>query len=88
MVNYFVTYSHPYFQTLHLCDLDFFRSIDSRLPKLRSFKITEFIDQIKDEFAKYPEEKLESLVESKKRVIACIIEHWGSNDFKLPHRKK
>ena len=29
----------------NLCDLGFFRSIDSRLPKLRSFSMPEFIEQ-------------------------------------------
>ena len=33
--------------------LGFFNSIDSKLPKLRSFKLPEFIQQIKDTFAEY-----------------------------------
>ena len=38
----------------NLCDLGFFSSIDSRLPKLRSFKLPEFTQQIKQAFEEYP----------------------------------
>ena len=72
----------------NLCDLGFFRSIDSRLPKLRCFKVPEFIQQIKDTYEEYPEAKIEALVRMKKRVVVCICENEGRNDFKLPHRKK
>jgi len=71
----------------NLCDLGFFRSIDSRLPKLRSFSLLELISQIKDAFAEYPSAKLSSLVIMKARVTRCIADHEGANDFKLPHRK-
>ena len=72
----------------NLCDLGFFRSIDSRLPKLRSFKLPEFIQQIKGAYQDYPPEKIASLVEMKRRVVQCLIKYKGTNDFKLPHGKK
>jgi len=72
----------------NLCDLGFFRSIDSRLPKLRSFKLTEFIKQIHDAYDDYPSEKIDALVRCKKRVVTCIAENEGRNDLKLPHREK
>jgi len=59
----------------NLCDLGFFRSIDSRLPKLRSFSLLELISQIKDAFAEYPSAKLSSLVIMKARVTRCIADH-------------
>ena len=71
----------------NLCDLGFFRSIDSRLPKLRSFKLPEFIQQIKGAYQDYPPEKIASLVEMKRRVVQCLIKYKGTNDFKLPHGK-
>ena len=58
------------------------------LPKLRSFKLTEFIDQIEEAFEEYPEEKLDALCAMKTRVCVAIVENWGENDFVLPHRKK
>ena len=76
------------FPCTNLLDLGFFRSIDSRLQKLRSFKVPAFIQQIRDTYKQYPEEKIEALVRMKKRVVACIYENEGRNDFKLPHRKK
>ena len=60
-----------------LCNLGFFRSIDSRLPKLRSFKLPEFIGQIEEAYEEYPEEKLEALCSMKTRVCACIVENEG-----------
>ena len=72
----------------NLCDLGFFRSIDSRLPKLRSFDLLEFIRQIEAAFQEYPEEKLEALCQMKSRVCRAIMDNWGQNDFRLPHRVK
>lgn len=72
----------------NLCDLGFFRSIDSRLPKLRSFNLLEFIGQIEAAFEEYPEEKVQALCEMKGRVCRAIVENWGQNDFRLPHRVK
>ena len=72
----------------NLCDLGFFRSIDSRLPKLRSFQMPTFIKQIEEAFEEYPEEKLDALCAMKTRVCVAIVENWGENDFVLPHRKK
>ena len=45
----------------NLCDLGFFRSIDSRLPKLRDFNMLQYIEQIKAAYAEYPEDKLSYL---------------------------
>ena len=64
------------------------RFIDSRLPKLRSFKLPEFIGQIEEAYEEYPDEKLEALCSMKTRVCACIVENEGQNDFRLPHRKQ
>ena len=53
--------------------LGFFNSIDSKLPKLRSFKLPEFIQQIKDTFAEYPSDTLDALADTKCRVLDCIF---------------
>ena len=76
--------------TVHqrLCDLGFFRSVDSRLPKLRSFKMPMFIKQIEKAFKEYPKEKLDDLCAMKTRVCVAIVENEGDNNFRLPHRKK
>ena len=36
----------------------------------------------------YPEGKVDDLCGMKTRVCAAIVENWGDNDFRLPHRKK
>ena len=72
----------------NLCDLGFFNSVDSTLPKLRSFKMPTFIKQIEKAFKEYPEEKLDDLCGMKTRVCAAIVENEGDNNFRLPHRKK
>jgi transposase len=72
----------------NLCDLGFFRSIDSRLPKLKSFNLPEFIEQIEEAYNEYPSEKLTALADMKMRVVQCIYNAAGDNDFKLPHRQK
>ena len=51
-------------------------------------KLPEFIQQIKDTFAEYPSETIDALCDTKCRVIDCIREAKGQNDFKLPHRKR
>ena len=47
-----------------------------------------FIKQIEEAFKEYPEEKLDALCAMKTRVCVAIVENWGENDFRLPHRKK
>ena len=73
----------PQSPCMNLCDLGFFKSIDSRLPKLRAFSLPQFIGQIKGAFDVYPSEKLESLACMKSRILGCVIEHDGGNDFKV-----
>ena len=69
-------------------DLGFNKSLDSRLPKIRSFDLDAFEQQILDAFHEYPSEKLDALYDMKQRVIECIIacDPPGGNTFKLPHR--
>ena len=76
--------------TVHqrLCDLGFFRSVDSRLPKLRSFKLPTFIKQIEEAFEEYPDEKLDVVCGIKTRVCVAIVENQGDNKFGLPYRRK
>ena len=71
----------------NLCDLGFFRSIDLRLPKLRSFAMPTFIKQIERAFKEYPDEKLDDLCGMKTRVCVAIVENWDDNDFRLPNRR-
>ena len=75
--------------TVHqrLCDLGFFRSVDSRLPKLRGFSMPTFIKQIEKAFKEYPDEKLDDLCGVKTRVCVAIVENKGDNNFGLPNRK-
>ena len=69
-------------------DLGFYKSIDSRLPKMRDFDLDKFEEQILDAFEDYPSEKLDDLFIMKQRICKCIIDANGDNNYKLPHRKK
>lgn len=71
-------------------DLGFNKSLDSRLPRVRSFDLDLFEQQIMQCFEEYPPEKLDDLFDMKQRVCRCIIEcdPPGGNSFKLPHRRK
>lgn len=68
-------------------DLGFYNSMDSRLPKRRSFNLDELEKQCVQGFWDYPMEKLDALFETKRAVCAAIIAAGGDNGFKLPHKK-
>ena len=72
----------------NLCDLGFFNSIDSKLPKTRSLNMPEFIQQIQDAFNVYPSERIDSLCDTKRLIVDCIRAAGGENTFKLPHKRK
>mmetsp|Transcript_31106 Transcript_31106/g.95180 ORF Transcript_31106/g.95180 Transcript_31106/m.95180 type:complete len:312 (-) Transcript_31106:201-1136(-) len=69
------------------CDLGFFKSIDSRLPKRRDFNLDRFTQQCLESFRAYPPEKLNALFDTKSRVLLSIVEAEGGNDYALPHRR-
>lgn len=71
-------------------DLGFNKSLDSRLPRVRSYDLDLFEQQIMDAFNSYPQHKLHDLFDMKSRICQCILEcdPPGSNSFKLPHRRK
>lgn len=68
------------------CDLGFFRSMDSRLPAIRSFDLDKFEQQCLTAFREFSPEKLTGLFDAKQRVCKCILESAsvpGQNDYKL-----
>ena len=69
------------------CDLGFFKSMDSRIPKNRSMKLDEFEKQCLATFKDYPSEILNRLFETKTLVCKCIVGAGGDNTYKLPHRR-
>ena len=77
----------PQSPDMNACDLGFFRSMDSRLPALRSFNLDTFEKQCLEVFKEYPPEKLTAIFNMKQRVCKCILACEGQNDYKLPHRK-
>ena len=83
-----VTDQCPQSPCTNTLDLGFNKSLDSRLPKVRSFDLDAFEKEILDAFDEYPSEKLDALYDMKQRVIECIIacDPPGGNTFKLPHR--
>ena len=70
-------------------DLGFNKSLDSKLPKRRSFDLDAFEQEILDAFDAYPSEKIDDLCDMKSRVLECIISSNppGGNSYEMPHRK-
>ena len=70
----------------NVCDLGFFNSVDSRLPKLRPYDLDAFYELVEKAHAEYPAEKLDSLYDSKMRVCKAILSANppGNNDYKMP----
>ena len=60
-------------------DLGFNKSMDSRLPKVRSFDLDKFEEQIHEAWDEYPEDKLDDLFGMKTRVLAEIVKDGGGN---------
>ena len=46
------------------------------------------VTAVTEQAKNYPRETLTSVFELKSRVLKCIIDAKGNNDFKVPHRKK
>ena len=70
-------------------DLGFNKSIDSRLPKMRSYDLDAFEGEIMEaSWEEYPEDKLDDIFDMKQRVLDEIVKDGGGNSFKLSHRNK
>ena len=64
-------------------DLGFNKSLDSRLPKVRSFDLDKFEQEILDAFDQYPSEKLDALYDMKQRVIDRM--HYSLRSTRRQH---
>lgn len=69
------------------CDLGFFRSLDSRLPRNRSMKLDSFEQEVLTAYQEYPPEKLAAIFDHKKRICKAIIGDGGNNTYKMPHAR-
>lgn len=69
------------------CDLGFFRSLDTHLPRKRSMKLNAFEEEVMTAFNNYPSEKLSAIFDQKMRVCKAIIADGGNNQYKMPHRR-
>lgn len=71
------------------CDLGFFNSVDSTLPKIRPYDLDKFFELIEKAHENYPAEKLDKIFDSKMRVIQAILacNPPGGNDYKMPHAR-
>ena len=69
-------------------DLGFYASMESHMPKHRSFDLDKLFDEIKSTWDKYPSEKLHTIFDTKHAMMEEIIKAKGDNDFKLPHKKR
>lgn len=68
-------------------DLGFYASLDSQMPKRRSFNVDKLYGEVRTAWAKYPSEKLHQIFDTKSAIMEEIIKAKGDNDFKLPHKK-
>ena len=69
-------------------DLGFYASIDSKMPKYRSFNLDKLYKEVERAWNEYPSELLGKIFDTKHAMMAEIIKHKGDNDFKLPHKRK
>ena len=72
------------------CDLGFFNSVDSRIPKLRPYDLDEFEKMIIAAHDSYPGEKLDAIFDMKQAICERVLATTppGNNDYDLPHKKR
>ena len=72
-----------------MCDLGFFNSIDSQIPKLRPYDLDAFYAIVEKAHANYDASLLDGLYSSKIRVCKAILKAVppGSNNYKMPHAR-
>ena len=68
-------------------DLGFYASIDSRMPKFRSFNLDQLFAEVCQAWNAYPSEKLRDIFDTKHAIMEEIIKDKGDNLYKLPHKK-
>ena len=73
----------------NVCDLGFFNSIDSQIPKLRPYDLDAFCAIVEKAHANYDASLLDGLYNSKMRVCKAILKAVppGSNNYKMPHAR-
>ena len=69
-------------------DLGFYASIDSRMPRKRSFNLDKLYGDVSKAWSEYPSENLTKIFDTKQLMMEEIIKANGDNDFKLPHKRK
>ena len=68
-------------------DLGFYASMDSHMPKYRSFNVDKLFDEVKEAWYSYPSQKLHDIFDTKHAIMEEIILAKGDNNYKLPHKK-
>jgi hypothetical protein len=69
-------------------DLAYFASMASRVNKCHLQNVEGIVTAVTEQAKNYPRETLTSVFELKSRVLKCIIDANGNNDFRVPHRRK
>ena len=69
------------------CDLGFFKSMDTRLPRSRALKLDAFEKQCLQTFKEYPREVLDKLFQTKTLTCKAIVANGGDNTYKRPHAR-
>jgi len=73
---------------LNTNDLAYFASMASRVNKCHVWDVEGIVTAVTEQAKNYPRETLTSVFELKSRVLKCIIDANGNNDFRVPHRRK
>ena len=74
---------------LNICDLSFFRSLQSQQVKQTPTRTSvELIDSVTQAFDVYAPYKLRYSFLTLQGCMNCIIAHGGNNDYKIPHMGK
>ena len=69
----------------NICDLGLFNAIQARCKVMMPLNSVDIVDCVTRAWENYPWQKINHLFLSLQMAFNEIIEHHGSNDFKLPH---
>jgi hypothetical protein len=73
---------------LNANDHAYFASMAARVNKCHVRDVDGIVKGVAEQARTHPPETLTSIFELKSRVLKCIIDANGNNDFKIPHRRK
>jgi hypothetical protein len=87
-VNINLTNQPPNSPDLNICDLSFFRAMQSMQLKIGSKNSAELIDAVEASFDAFPAQKIRNSFLTLQGCMNCILEDLGGNNYMIPHMGK